>query len=134
MSGGSPIKKAQYHGLLLARINRQELAVILRLGATFPAYRRFPMMLIPVAPAACPVCRSEGLVFALECHSGKDRCLCGRCGLFWIAPDPVTTAMLDAAMTSPTVPHEYCSPVTRSTNEGRRPCTSTVIGTYTYTI
>ena len=92
------------------------------------------MMVIPVARVACPVCRSEGLVFALKGHSGNDRCLCGRCGLFWIAPDPVTTAKLDAAMTIPAIQDEYYSPVARSADEDCRPFTSTVIGTYTYTI
>jgi ribosomal protein S27AE len=84
-------------------------------------------MLIPVARLDCPVCRSAGLVFAFESHSGADRCLCGRCGLVWIGPDPTAAARLDAAMTSPQ--HAYRS----RTSEGRFPHPSTVIGTYAHT-
>jgi hypothetical protein len=83
-------------------------------------------MLIAVARVDCPVCRSAGLVFAVRGHSGKERCLCGRCGLMWIAPDPVTMARLDDGMTSSP---QRAYP---STDEDW-PRTSTVIGTYTYT-
>jgi hypothetical protein len=91
------------------------------------------MMLIPVARVDCPVCRSAGLVFAVNGHSGRDRCLCGRCGLVWIAPDPLTIAKLDAELSVAAAQVGFRSPIARSTNDGWRPDTSTVIGTYTYT-